>query len=245
MRRKLSFAIVVMAVGCAGSSALRDAGDTGEADATNDGWTPMDVTPGTDSRRTESGELGGEVGLDCDSGGASDSADSPLGDAGVVDAGGSPDVLLCAPAWCRDGECVPIPPGCGKLSCGSPPGRTYCGLIGDGCGGVLDCSPTCPQPDSICTADHQCKTPLGLCSDLACEMNGVQYCGPISDACGTIVCSTTCKQPGWECVDGRCVDPACVPPACEWPPPPVLPPFTGEWPPAPPLPAPCVAPISP
>ena len=193
--------------------------------------------------------LGGEVAPVYDGGVASDSADSPLGDAGVADAGavdavGSPDVLLCAPGWCREGECV-MPPGCEKLSCGSPPGRTYCGLIGDSCGGVLDCSPTCPQPGWICNADHQCKTPLGLCSDLACEMNGVQYCGPLSDACGTIVCSTTCKQPGWECVDGRCVDPACLPPACEWPPPPVSHPFPGEWAPAPPLPEPCVAPVSP
>ena len=219
MRRKLSFAIVVMSVGCAGSSAHRDAGDTREADATNDRWTQMDVTPGMDGSRAESGELGGEVGL-------------------VYDA------LLCAPGWCREGECV-MPLGCGKLSCGSPPVGTYCGLIGDGCGGVLDCSPTCPQPGWICNADHQCKTPLGLCSDLACEMNGVQYCGSISDACGTIVCSTTCKQPGWECVEGRCVDPACAPPACEWPPPLVLPPFTGEWAPAPPLPVPCVVPLSP
>jgi hypothetical protein len=120
MRRKFSFAIVVMAVGCSGSSARRDAGDTGEADATNDRWTQMDVAPGTDGSRAESGELGGEVGLVYDSGGASDSADSPLGDASVVDAGGSPDVLLCAPGWCREGECV-MPPGCGKLSCGSPP----------------------------------------------------------------------------------------------------------------------------
>jgi hypothetical protein len=69
-----------------------------------------------------------------------------------------------------------------------PPGGQYCGKIGDGCGGELECGDckadgyTCGGHgiESVCGADPA----SGKCSLLRCEQPTGKYCGKLGDSCG-------------------------------------------------------------
>jgi hypothetical protein len=88
----------------------------------------------------------------------------------------SPD----APVVHDDGAvCVPV-------SC-NPPGGRYCGQIGDGCGGRLDCPDSCIDGETCGGAGtpHVCgKGADPTCKPAACVQPGGQLCGTVGDGCG-------------------------------------------------------------
>ncbi|MGO9292079.1 MAG: carboxypeptidase-like regulatory domain-containing protein, partial [Polyangia bacterium] len=85
-------------------------------------------------------------------------------------------------------------------------GGAYCGVIGDNCGGTLDCGAVCPQPGWTCGADHICKGDPTVCqADTCVATSGDHYCGTIGDGCGnTLDCGNDCPT-GWSCINNLCV----------------------------------------
>src|SRR5260370_42227462 len=66
-------------------------------------------------------------------------------------------------------------------------GGQYCGLVGDGCGGVMDCGgcaagQTCGGAGllSVCGA----AVDSGACTPTSCTQPNGQYCGVIGNGCG-------------------------------------------------------------
>jgi hypothetical protein len=106
----------------------------------------------------------------------------------------------CVPLLCRDPTCDP----------------PYCGKIGDGCGGILDCGDDCP-PGWTC-GRGMCRPPPALCTPTRCNSLTHDYCGVIGDGCGgALDCGKTCPKAGWQCVDSLCVagPQTCLPIACQ------------------------------
>jgi hypothetical protein len=86
--------------------------------------------PGTCTARTcnvTGGPLCGTVGDGC---------------GGTLPCGDCPAGMTCG-AGGRPGVCAPTPGTCTRIACDHMGGR-YCGTIGDGCGGQLECGDTCP-----------------------------------------------------------------------------------------------------
>jgi hypothetical protein len=120
---------------------------------------------------------------------------------------------------CDNNTCVGPPDVCAKLTCQfpgadiclSPPQvGHYCGSIGDGCGGTLDCGNDCP-PGWPCE-DGICRGSALMCMPVECESpNGDTYCGTINNCCGgTTNCNPICPA-DWTCVDHLCVfGPGCA-----------------------------------
>ena len=107
-------------------------------------------------------------------------------DGGPTDGGGGGP---CVPATCM------------------PVGGTYCGQIGDDCGGSIDCG--------VCTGDwtceqHVCVGGPSCTPNTACTVGSAQFCGTIGDGCGRGVDCGTCPA-GLECRNRLCVAPGCVP----------------------------------
>jgi hypothetical protein len=81
-----------------------------------------------------------------------------------------------------------VAPGgaCKPASC-APPGGKYCGPIGDGCGGRLNCSNDCPAGQS-CGGDgtkNLCGAPPDpSCRPIPCSQAGGRLCGRVGDGCG-------------------------------------------------------------
>ncbi|HEX7597323.1 MAG TPA: hypothetical protein VF518_03855 [Polyangia bacterium] len=116
---------------------------------------------------------------------------------------------------CKNSQCVPAI--CTPLTC-KPTGGQYCGgQVGDGCGGVLDCSAACPAGWTC--ADHSCVGDL-TCKRLTACTNGTpfNFCGEVGDGCGgTLHCGSACA-PGQVCdaKTGLCKgDATCVPATCD------------------------------
>ena len=91
---------------------------------------------------------------------------------------------------CGGGTCTPLTPAACIFN-----GGHYCGPIGDGCGGTINCA--------ACTAPQSCggRGVSYLCGDPACvpgscnPQAGVQYCGTIGDSCGgSMNCGNTCPS---------------------------------------------------
>jgi hypothetical protein len=76
---------------------------------------------------------------------------------------------------------------CKPTTC-SPPGGQYCGQIGDGCGGRLDCGTACPAGQTcggggtknLCGA-----APDPSCKPIECVQRGGRLCGRVGDGCGS------------------------------------------------------------
>ena len=116
--------------------------------------------------------------------------------------------------------CVPAsaPAAC------TAPGGSYCGLIGDGCRGQIDCGNNCPAGwtcdpiNNVCVGGLDCK-PTYQCTYTAGSTSG-SYCGKISDGCGhPLTCGDTCAslKTGWLCENNVCVGSAsvCTPATCD------------------------------
>jgi hypothetical protein len=105
----------------------------------------------------------------------------------------------CIPLTCRDPSCFP----------------SYCGRIGDGCGGAIDCG--------ACATGSSCANGLCLpdaCAPISCDADGAffPYCGRIGDGCGgTLDCA--CPQHAKSCIGNVCngVSSGCVPLGCTLP----------------------------
>jgi len=165
------------------------------------------ATPGHDASTPASDLVAAEVGNGpLDSGGSqtqSDSAVAPgVPDAAAADAGISdltadapqvPDAPNSIDAKPSLDACVPI--AChNQTTCDY---GDYCGTIGDGCGGTLDCPAICPMAGSVCDK-NMCKGYVGCTPRTCTDPTGYQYCGDIGDGCGgTLHCSSTCAQSGW------------------------------------------------
>jgi hypothetical protein len=145
--------------------------------------------------------LGREVATQTRDAGVPDAAqdwaaqDAPLG-ADVV--GGKDSAAradACVPLTCHDPKCDP-----------------YCGTIGDGCGGTLNCGDDCP-PGWTCE-EGICRGAPAICAGLSCTTPyNYSYCGRIGDGCGRALDCGNCTTPGWQCVDSLCVGSrdACTP----------------------------------
>ena len=114
-------------------------------------------------------------------------------------------------------------------------GATYCGLIGDGCGGTIDCG-ACSGP-TLCGAGGipgVCGIPEDRCTRATCTTPAARYCGVIGDGCGGIldcgacsgadVCGITIPHMcGLDPLGIALPQPAPVPPPPPGPPPPYPP----------------------
>ena len=72
--------------------------------------------------------------------------------------------------------------GCGLTSCAAQ--NAQCGLIGDGCGGTIDCG-GCPMGETCGGGGtlFQCGTGSGSCTARTCMQAGAT-CGKVGDGCG-------------------------------------------------------------
>ena len=103
-------------------------------------------------------------------------------------------------------------------------GGSYCGLIGDGCKGQIDCGNNCPGGwtcdyfTHLCLGGADCP-PTFECTYAVGSSSG-SYCNNISDGCGhALACGDTCAtlKPGWLCENNLCVGSAavCTPTTCD------------------------------
>jgi hypothetical protein len=75
---------------------------------------------------------------------------------------------------------------CQRLTC-TPTGGKYCGKIGDGCGGTMECGADCPMGltcggggvKNLCGAPRDPN-----CKPISCEQLGGRLCGRVGDGCG-------------------------------------------------------------
>lgn len=92
-------------------------------------------------------------------------------------------------------------PGAGACvlnECEMDNGR-YCGKVGDGCGGELDCG-DCPDGEEcgIAGLPHLCGKPPSTCTPITCTDGAARYCGEIGDGCGGVLDCGMCDA-GLEC----------------------------------------------
>lgn len=106
------------------------------------------------------------------------------------------------------GGSTPAPNKCGTGATCTPrtcaQANAECGLVGDGCGAVLDCG-ICTKAGETCGGAgqaNQCGIGTGGCNTLTCEMQNVQ-CGASSDGCGGLLDCVGCN-PGFKCELSKC-----------------------------------------
>jgi hypothetical protein len=121
---------------------------------------------------------------------------------GAADGSGG-GIIIKMDAPSSDGPCTPA-------RC-DPPGGRYCGVVGDNCGGRLDCL-TCP-------GDWSCEKNVCVggpsCQPVACTVPGARYCGKVGDGCGRELDCGDCPA-GDTCTDRVCVPPGCIPLRCDF-----------------------------
>src|SRR5215831_20786 len=101
------------------------------------------------------------------------------------------------------GVCTP------SVTC-TPPNGQYCGVIGNGCFGMIDCG-TCPG-DEVC--DNGVCVGGASCMPLACQAGTGNYCGTVGNGCGKAMDCGACDS-SLVCTMGVCVPGAgCTPLTC-------------------------------
>jgi hypothetical protein len=178
-------------------------------------------------RSDDAGPISDATAVDLSNGPVDGSGTSPdrsieadVPDAEVVDAD-APDAPQ-APDAASMPEVRPNLDACLPFTCHGQSGcdyGDYCGVIGDGCGGTLNCG-ACTKPGWTCSAYNTCTASSILCVGITCTTaNGNRYCGDIGDGCGGTLHCGDCPKPGWICQDGMCVGPpaVCTPSPCEIP----------------------------
>ena len=106
------------------------------------------------------------------------------------------------------------PNGCKPLSC-HPDGGDYCGEVGNGCSGKMNCG-ACPKSDWVCDKGL-CKGPASCQRRTSCTEGQAKYCDKVGDGCGGELDCGSCSAPatcGGTGVANVCGDPACVPVSC-------------------------------
>jgi hypothetical protein len=131
--------------------------------------------------------------LVCDTSGGKYCGRVADGCGGLLDCGGCPDGQACG-TGAHSHVCVSADPSCRPLSCVFPSGR-YCGPIGDGCGGAVDCG-ACPAGETCgggAVAGVCGRPPDPACTPVTCAVpGGGQYCGRIGDGCGRALACGDC-----------------------------------------------------
>ena len=111
---------------------------------------------------------------------------------------------------------TPIDGNCSALTSCKVAGGQYCGIIGDRCGGSLNCG-TCPAGQTC--VGGVCFAGAGYDGGVitTCNVPGGQYCGDIGDGAGGKLSCGPCTTPGWTCTDGLCTAEAtvCTPQTCQ------------------------------
>ena len=90
---------------------------------------------------------------------------------GTLDCGGCAAPLTCGGGG-TTGVCGAVPPACTPTSC-TPMGGQYCGVIGNGCGGSVDCG-ACANGMACSTgaSAHVCPSMgTGACVGLQCQLD--------------------------------------------------------------------------
>jgi hypothetical protein len=175
--------------GAAGSTGT--AGSGGNADSGAGGSTSAGGAAGASGTGGVSGStgVGGAGGVSGAAGNA-----GAFGGWGGVDGTGGRGGTIDIDAGTRDAGCI--------KSC-RPSGGQYCGRIGDGCGGVLDCGSTCDTLGFTCGGagqSHVCGAARdsGVCTPLSCSPVSPiagRYCGVIGDGCGgMLTCPLVCPS---------------------------------------------------
>jgi hypothetical protein len=120
--------------------------------------------------------------------------------AGQTCGGGGVSGVCGAPV----GACTPV-------TC-TQPGGQYCGKIGNGCQGSIDC-PACPAGEECGGAGiaNVCGKPAGSCTALTCATSSGRYCGNIGDGCGKPLACGDC--PAGQTCGGAGIPNVCGPPA--------------------------------
>jgi len=116
------------------------------------------------------------------------------------------------------------------------PGSKACGIVGDGCGGRLDCG-GCSGEETCGGAGlpRLCGTApdSGACKPVVCTQLSGSYCGAIGDGCGGRLDCGSCPT-GQSCSAGTCIGPGAPPSPPPPPPAPEVPPLPPVPPPPPP-----------
>jgi len=122
-------------------------------------------------------------------GGAGGSINPGRAGSGGSGAGGSGFVLPdAAPSTTTDAPVATRPDSgpCQRLTC-TPTGGKYCGKVGDGCGGTMECGADCPM-GLTCGGGgvrNLCGAPRDPnCKPITCEQLGGRLCGRVGDGCG-------------------------------------------------------------
>ncbi|MEI8257151.1 MAG: hypothetical protein WCJ30_15870, partial [Deltaproteobacteria bacterium] len=130
-----------------------------------------DPDTGTGPQDGSTGEGGRDVAGGDGAGGDSAGGDGSGGDTAVTADGG----------------------GCGLVTCASA--HAGCGLIGDGCGGVIHCGDcAAPQTCGGGGVPSQCGGGTTVCVPRTCTGAGLN-CGPIGDGCGGALNCGACTAP--------------------------------------------------
>ncbi len=93
----------------------------------------------------------------------------------------------------------------------NPPNGQYCGVIGNGCSGTMNCSAPCPG-DQVCE-DHVCVG-SAACMPLVCQVATGKYCGSVGNGCGRAMDCGGCAANQTCSASGLCVTAGCVPLTC-------------------------------
>jgi hypothetical protein len=137
-----------------------------------------------------------------------------------LDCGGCANGWTCGAIQPNTCGAAPDAGTCTRATC-NPPGGSFCGEIGDGCGGKINCMAPCPT-GLTCGGTGipgLCATPVdsGTCQNpTSCDHGpSGQLCGIVGDGCGGQVDCGNCTQPGYTCggagIPGSC---GTKPPAC-------------------------------
>ncbi len=103
--------------------------------------------------------------------------------------------------------CIGDPATCKPGDCSNGTAFNYCGTIGDGCGGRVNCPTDCGSGQVCDSVAGLCKGDPQTCTPIGCKAaNGGLYCGgPIGDGCGgAITCAASCPT-GFVCEQNACV----------------------------------------
>ena len=108
-------------------------------------------------------------------------------DAGAPNDDASPPIIIIG----RDGA-PPADVSCSNPVACSTDAATYCGKIGNGCGGIVDCGDC--SGGQVCV-QSVCSMPIDGCAPLTCQQLGGTYCGRIGDGCGRLLDCGACTSP--------------------------------------------------
>ncbi|HMI84722.1 MAG TPA: hypothetical protein VK550_11565, partial [Polyangiaceae bacterium] len=120
-----------------------------------------------------------------------------------MDCGGCPAGFDCGGAGTPNVCGVMPDAGTCTTNC-NPPGGTYCGDVGNGCGGTLRCPTTCPGTFTCggAGANGVCGAPFdsGMCPTQTVCDQGIsgKLCGSVGDGCGGQMDCGGCPA-GWSC----------------------------------------------